>query len=200
MRHASVWLIVGVMLLWAGVAGAAEHNLNNLLHGDYAFTGTGSCLSTLDGFNPDLTPIPSTTGGPWTGSWSVQGVATFNGDGTGTRHGRDVSITHVDRPYFAGNASSEDWETAFTYTVTSPTTFTTELSGLLTGTFLTGSRVGQTYTVDRIPLTGMISHDKNTLTLATDEPTVETKKFSTGEVHYEICHRSRVYFRLQKGQ
>lgn len=196
MRRASVWLIVGVMLLWAGVAAAASHNPNKLLDGDYAFTGEASCLVAFDGFNSSLTPISGTR---FVVSSSVQGVRTFNGDGTGTLHGRSVSITHSDDPVVGGAADSDDFEASFTYTVTSARTFTTVLSAPLTGTILTGPRAGQTFTIDPIPLTGMISDDTNSLTLATDVPTVETQTFSNGDIHPRICHRSRALFRLQKG-
>ena len=53
MGRAAVWFIVGVVLLWAEVAHAGP---DQLLKGDYAFTGEASCLVSNMGFNADLTP------------------------------------------------------------------------------------------------------------------------------------------------
>ncbi len=193
MRHAFAWLIFGAMFLGAGAAAAAQNDLNSLLHGDYAFTGAASCLVAIDGFTSDLRPA---TDSRFVISFSVQGVRTFNGDGTGTLSGRSVAITDSDRPTILGAADSSDFQASFTYVVTSPRAFTTALNGPLTGTVLTGPRATQTFTIDQIPLNGMISEDKKSLTLATNEPTVETQMFSNGDVHPRICHRSRALFRL----
>jgi len=132
--RASLWFIVGVMLLWAGAADADPQHLNQLLHGDYVSTGEGTCLVALPpGFNPDLTPID----GRFTLSSSTQGIRTFNGDGTGTAQSRSVSVTHPDTPVTLGGASSSDTQASFTYTVAYDRTFIV-VSGLVTGTVLTG--------------------------------------------------------------
>jgi len=85
-----MWFIVGVVLLWAGIVQAGP---NQLLNGDYAFTGEASCLVSNTGFNTDLMPQD----GRFVVSFSVHGVRTFNGDGTGTLQGRSVGVTHPDR-------------------------------------------------------------------------------------------------------
>ena len=131
MRRASVWSMLGVMLLWSGVADA--QGLNHILRGTYAFTGEGACLvSPTGGFNPDLTP--TNPAGRFVISFSVQGVRIFNGDGTGTLSGRAVSITHSDVAAVLGGASSNDFQASFTYNVVPDGTFTTELSAPLTQT------------------------------------------------------------------
>ena len=105
MRRASLWCIVGVMLLWTGAADADPQPLNELLQGDYVSTGEGTCLVALPpGFNPNLTPID----GRFTFSSSTQGMRTFHGDGTGTVQSRSVSVTHADTPVTLGGASSSD--------------------------------------------------------------------------------------------
>jgi hypothetical protein len=43
----------------------------------------------------------------------------------------------------------------------------------------------------------MVSQDGKTLIAAHLEPVVEIHTFSNGDVHPEICHRSRVYIKLQ---
>ena len=100
MRRASLWSIGSVMLLWAGTAHA---DLNNLLNGDYTFTGDAACIGTFSplGFNPNLTPVDGRFGE----SFSTQGVRTFNGDGTGTFNGISVAVTQPDTPVVLGGAS-----------------------------------------------------------------------------------------------
>jgi hypothetical protein len=189
MRRASLWCIVGVMLLWAGAADADPQHLNQLLHGDYVSTGEGTCLVALPpGFNADLTPID----GGFTLSSSTQGVRTFNGDGTGTAQSRSVSVTHPDTPVTLGGASSSDTQSSFTYTVAPDRTFIV-VSGPVTGTVLTGGRAGQTFTI-------LIARDHKSLTLASEEPTVEVQTFSNGDVQYRICHRSRILLKLKHAE
>ncbi len=159
MVRTGMWFIVGVVLLWAGIVQAGP---NQLLNGDYAFTGEASCLVSNTGFNTDLTPQD----GRFVVSFSVHGVRTFNGDGTGTLKGRSVG--------FSGGAFSSDFQASFTYDVASDGTFTTQVTGQLTGKELTGERAGQTFTIDHFPeLSGRISQDHKSLTLASDAPTEE---------------------------
>ena len=159
MMRTGMWFIVGVVLLWAGIVQAGP---NQLLNGDYAFTGEASCLVSNTGFNTDLTPQD----GRFVVSFSVHGVRTFNGDGTGTLKGRSVG--------FSGGAFSSDFQASFTYDVASDGTFTTQVTGQLTGKELTGERAGQTFTIDHFPeLSGQISQDHKSLTLASDAPTEE---------------------------
>jgi hypothetical protein len=197
MRRASLWCIVGVMLLWTGAADADPQHLNELLQGDYVSTGEGTCLVALPpGFNPNLTPID----GRFTFSSSTQGIRTFHGDGTGTVQSRSVSLTHPDTPVTLGGASSGDTKESFTYIV-APDRTVTVVSGQVTGTELTGGRAGQTFTIESFPvLTGRIALDRKSLTLATEEPTVEVVTFSNGDVHYRICHRSRILLKLKQAE
>jgi len=198
MRHASLWCIVGVMLLWTGAADADPQQLNALLQGDYVSTGESTCLVALPpGFNPNLTPMD----GRFTFSSSTQGIRTFHGDGTGTAQCRSVSVTHPDTPVTLGGASSSDTNTAScTYTVT-PDRTVPVVRGPVTGTELTGSRAGQTCTRASFPvLTGRIALGRQSLTLATEEPTVEVVTFSNGDIHDRICHRSRLLLKLTQAE
>jgi hypothetical protein len=130
-------------------------------------------------------------------SFSVQGVATFNGDGTGRRVIRVVSVRHPTSTTGVGGASSADIEADFTYQVAADRSFTMQTTSL-TGTVLTGSRAGQTFTIANFPdLVGLISQDHKTLTLAHHEPTVETQAYSNGDVLDRICHRSRTAVALK---
>src|SRR5580700_6883953 len=78
---------VAAALLCVGTARAQEFNF--LLRGTFSVTIGQTCLLTIGGFNPDLTPtdfsfITTTT--------SV-GTAVFNGDGTGSETLQEVSVT-----------------------------------------------------------------------------------------------------------
>jgi hypothetical protein len=198
MQRALLSCIVGVILLGVGTVDADPQHLNALLQGDYVSTGENTCLVALPpGFNPNLTPID----GRFSFSSSTQGMRTFHGDGTGTVQSRSVSVTHPDTPVTLGGASSSDTNTgSFTYTV-APDRTVTVVSGPVTGTELTGSRVGQTFTIDAFPvLTGRIALDRKSLTLASEEPTVEVVTFSNGDVHDRICHRSRILLKLKQAE
>jgi hypothetical protein len=171
---------------------------SNIEGSAYVSTGEGTCLVALPpGFNPNLTPMD----GRFTFSSSTQGMRTFHGDGTGTAQSRSVSVTHPDTPVTLGGASSSDTHTeSFTYTV-APDRTVTVVSGPVTGTELTGSRAGQTFTIESFPvLTGRIALDRKSLTLASEEPTVEVVTFSNGDIHYRICHRSRILLKLKQAE
>ena len=128
----------------------------------FAFTGTSSCLFAPgsdpgpvnptpgtalpnSGFNAaTLQPLVNATA--FSSSNSVEGVRIFNGDGTGTVTGTNVSTTErptpgpTGYPNFPASASSNTFTADFTYVVNSDGTFTTQLAGPMTGTFLTGPR------------------------------------------------------------
>jgi hypothetical protein len=198
-----IGILVMAMFLRTGVEAAPPNQaLNRLLQGQYAFSGEASCLVSIGGFNADLTPVASGPF-PFVVSFAVQGVRTFNGDGTGTLVARVVSFTHPfalptsPTPVFnRGGAASNDISAAFTYQVAPDRTFTV-LQPLANGTFLTGTRAGQTFTDGPFSLMGEISSDGQTLTSATDQPTVETITFSNGDVQRRICHRSRIHFTVR---
>jgi hypothetical protein len=96
--------------------------------------------------------------------------------------------------FLPAGSSSEDGG-SFTYTVADDT-FTAE-TVTDTGTVLTGPRAGQTFKVEGgKTVTGLISANRHTLTHATLIPGVETITYSNGDVEHRICHRSRVYIKL----
>jgi len=100
-------------------------------------------------------------------------------------------------PHFPPAASTADFRFNFTYVVHGDGTWiATMVPGSYTD-FLTGPRTGQTATVDAIPpTTGMISESGKTLIAAHVTTAVETHTYSNGDVDPEICHRSRVYIKL----
>ena len=130
-----------VAITWAATAVADSPNLK----GAYGFTGTAACL-VAPGSVPGPTPLPNPTPGvalPNSGfqadlqpndavpgsstvafshSFSVEGIRTFNGDGTGTVKGTSVGITVRPTPgpngfpHFPPGADSAYFKYDFTYT------------------------------------------------------------------------------------
>jgi hypothetical protein len=217
-----------VAMTWATTAAADSPNIK----GSYGFTGTAACLVSpghvgdpntppplpanptpfvplpFSGFKPDLQPndaVPGSVSVAFSDSFAVEGIRTFNGDGTGTVKGTVVGITIRPTPgpngwpHFPASAGSSDFSFSFTYTVDGEGGWTSAMvPGSFTETHLTGPRTGQTSTVDAIPpVTGMISQDGKTLIAAHTTTAVETHTFSNGDVYPEICHRSRVFIKLR---
>lgn len=186
---------LSAVMLWAGTALADRDDFNNhMLQGDYAFTGESSCLVSLGGFTSQLTPIGPNYFGS---SFMVQGIRTFNGDGTGTIHDA-YSVSVVPPPNRTPGAEADTFSASFTYQVAPDGSVTTSLDGPLTGTMTAGQRAGQTYTIVGFGLDGRIGADGSTVTLGTPAtPQIETQTFSNGDVHPRICTRSRVLIKLK---
>ena len=211
-------LTVSIVALTAATSAVAD---SPNLKGAYGFTGTAACLTAPGnsggptptvppdppgpaGFDP-TTLQPLNNGSSFSHSFSVEGIRTFNGDGTGTVNGTFVGITvrptpgpPPAHPAFPASAGGGNFSFSFTYTVDGNGGWTaTMVPGTYVETFTSGPRTGQTATVDAIPpVTGMISQDAKTLVAAHLTPTVETKTYSNGDVWPEICHRSRVFIAL----
>ena len=176
------------------------------IKGDYAVTGSANCVVAQGGFNAQLQPIPLPFpgGGISNLSFSIEGIRTFNGKGEGTVKATTVSVStgltvqpHQDFPVITGSASSSMFTLSFTYNVQPDGVFTTELvPGTFVSTVLTGPNAGVTSALDKLSLTGLISNNGQTLTLASVEPVVETVTSSNGNVSYRVCHRSRVLTRM----
>ena len=207
------------------------------LKGSYGFTGTAACLVAPGHVGDPNTPppLPNPTPGvalPNSGfnarlqpndppssfshSFAVEGIRTFNGDGTGTVKGTALGVTVRPTPgpdgfpHFPPSAGSADFSFSFTYTVDDQGGWTaTMVPGTYSETFVTGPRshfnpanggVDQTGRVDAIPpVVGMISQDGKTLIAAHTTTAVETHTFSNGDVEPQICHRSRVFIALPGG-
>jgi hypothetical protein len=179
-----------VMMIYAVSATAEPRHLK----GTFGFTGSDACLYSPAGFNARLQPL----GPNWSSSNAVEGIRTFNGNGTGTVQNASMGITVPPTPGFPPSASSSKGSLSFTFTVNPDGTFTTNnVPGTNVGTILTGPRSGQTFTLENVPAgTGLISDNGKTLVAATLTPGVETQVFSNGDIEHRICHRSRVYTKL----
>ncbi len=193
------------------------------IKGSYAFTGTAACLTAPGGVN-GTTPVPNPTPGvaltnsgfndklqpndvgtSFTRTFSVEGIRTFDGNGGGTVKGTVVVVLgrptpgSTGFPSFPPSASSADFSFQFTYVVNGDGSWSSSMvPGTYSETFTAGPRTGQTATVDAIPpVNGAISTDGKTLIAAHVAPAIETHSFSNGDVWPEICHRSRVFIKLQ---
>jgi hypothetical protein len=162
------------------------------LKGTYGFTGTDACIVSRIGFNNSFQAL----GVSFSNSGSVEGIRTFNGDGTGTVE--SAGLTIVTPVGSASSAASSRSTVSFIYKINADGSFTSDnVPGTFKGTILTGTRAGQTFTFENQGTgTGLISENGKTLTLATLTPAVETQIFSNGDIQFRICHSSRVFIKL----
>ena len=196
-----------------GFTGSAECLIAPGHAGPYTgpFTGmpnpTPGVALPNSGFQPNLRPVDATLTTPtqaFANSFAVEGIRKFNGNGTGTVKGTTVGVATRPTPgpsgypAFPPSAGSSDFSFSFTYTVNPDGTWTSAMvPGSFASNHLTGPRAGQTSTVDAIPpVVGMISQDGKTLIAAHVAPAVETVTYSNGDVWPMICHRSRVFIKL----
>ena len=190
MQRALMPSISAAVMTWAASAIADSPNVK----GDYGFTGTNSCIHAA-GFTGVNGGFIATSSGPFE-SAAVEGIQTFNGDGTGTVTGSGLVLQFFALSPPWGVESPVNFTFSFTYTVNADSTWTS-VGGPVTSTVTGGPRKGQTVTFNGFPLTGRISKNGMTLTAAELKPTVETMIFSNGDVDQRTCQRSWVYISLQ---
>jgi hypothetical protein len=190
--------VAALVATWATIAAADPPRLK----GEYAFTNSFACLQAPGtgpsgmphpnaGFNPNLTPID---GGAFSNSASTEGIYTLDGNGHGTVKSTTVSIN----PPPPANAIQATTSYSITYAVNPDASWKADLvPGSFVSTFLAGPRTGQTSTLDKLSLVGLIGEGAKVLTLASVEPIVETQTFSNGDVFPRICHRSQVLVNMQ---
>lgn len=190
-----------VMLMLA--SSAIGQSRTHTLRGDFAFTGSAVCVNSGAnfattpptpplGFTVDLVPI----GPSFVSTNSVQGILTFNGDGTGSAVQHFVSLGNP------GAGSVIDSSNQFTYSVAADGTLTID-TGPAVGNTVAGPNAGQQSLISDVPtFIGRLSSDKKSLTFATFTPGVETvtRVVPAPELltTLRICHRNRVGIRLNK--
>jgi hypothetical protein len=163
------------------------------LKGAFGYTGSDACLFASGGFNANLQALGTT----FSSSSSNEGIRIFNGNGTGSFTNRTTSITVPPTVGFLPSASSSESSASFTYKVSDDTFTSQNVPGTDTGTVLSGPRKGQTFKLEGVPAaTGLISANGRTLVTSILTPGVETITYSNGDVEHRICHRSRVYIKL----
>jgi hypothetical protein len=141
--------------------------------------------------------------GNFSRAYSVEGIRTFNGDGTGTVSGTVVAVTF---PSANPSASGADFKFSFTYTINPDGSWTSDMvPNSYSETINYGPRTTDTVQIDSVPeISGMISKDGKTLTGAHLKPTVETHTYYTKDGAFVdtepmICQRSRVFISLPAG-
>jgi hypothetical protein len=176
-----------LMVLQASASDAATKSLK----GRYALSGSSGCLNsvTMQGgvpVNPSgFTAALVANGNSFTNDHAIEGVVSFNADGTGSVSGATVNDSF-------GNsnpaANADTFQFAFTYTIAADGTVALQI-GTYTGTLTAGPRTGQTFTITNAPvLAGHLA--KKALTLAVQQPQVETITYSNADAHDRVCHRA----------
>jgi hypothetical protein len=186
------------------IASSAMAERTDQLRGDYALTGTTVCVVSSaivtptsytppPGFSPALVP----NGPAGVNSFSSTGIATFNGDGTGTLVGRSV-ITNLVSP---GAVSAADHIIPITYSVAADRTLTID-QGPSLNTFVAGPRTGQQNSSSGVPTSvGHLSSDGKSIVFGSFDPAVETISRVSPPVpnpveSVRICHRSYTGVRI----
>jgi hypothetical protein len=168
------------------------HHGRKTIHGVYAATSVGSCISTPYGFNENLTPKNPPDKPVSSNTATSQIIWTFNRDGTGTADAMGVGISLS--PNQSGGLSHTTWQ--FTYDVTDDgmVTIHTVSGG---SEYLAGPLKGATYTiVEGVDESGYISEDHKTITLGMGMVVGVIKLRFTGFDIYAICNYSRVLIRV----
>jgi hypothetical protein len=150
-----------------------------------AFEATG-------GFNASQQAIGTAS----TQTVSIEGIETFNGDGTGTFTEQGMFLSLPPTLGYLPGANSNQASGSFTYNVAGHRFTSQNVPGTFAGLGLTGSLAGITFTVDIPEFTGFIELGERTLTASILTPGVETITRSDGFIGKRICHRSRVYTKL----
>jgi hypothetical protein len=159
------------------------------LRGTYAFTGTSLCIrdpASL-GFNPNFTP----KGGPLKlFSYTVEGVAVFHADGTGTSSLRAYSVD-------TGGGETSDSSYQFTHTISPDDKLSVKaIPGTFSDTILTGPIAGLTQVAEVADANGLIGEGARTITFVHPAPTVQMVTRSDGNQYAQICNGSPIYIRV----
>ena len=179
------------------------HAASKKIKGQYAFSGSAECIVSGTPFSDNFTPTSFSTHM----SFNIIGVRTFNGDGTGTIRGRNVTInlppvtntstTPPTTPLGGIGASAGDVSASFTYTIDDFGYIHIDIvPGTFIGTTVSGPGAGSTNTLDHVQFGGIVSADHKTIHLASIDPIMETQVITPVSgpqfTRYRICHRARV--------
>ncbi len=99
MKHMFILGVSAVAMICAANAAADSP----LLKGQYGYTGSASCLLSPFGFNSRFEVVD---GNSRSNSSNVEGIRTFNGDGTGTDKSTTLTLAVPPTPGFQPNAGS----------------------------------------------------------------------------------------------
>jgi hypothetical protein len=198
MRSGIALSVVGGMIFAFANGPTAARDFNSLLEGEYMFTGSSTCINSFNGFDANFAPNPGGTFAPFAQSLNITGIRTFNGDGTGSASGTNISI-RLPNQFGGGGANASEVSGTFTYEVQPDLTLTIT-SGPVSGTNTSGSGAGQTFTVTGVPLfEGRISEDLQKITIAHVTPGVETITPQVGNARQRVCYRERTLIKIKRG-
>lgn len=189
---------------------ASAQSQTQKLRGDFAFSGGATCLVSPApagvapaGFTAALVPVRGPGIPPaFLLSFSVQGVRTFNGDGTGSIVARTVSAREAGSGVNSnpGGVQANDISAPFTYSVAADGTVTID-QGPTDSVAVAGAQTGEHRRISDIPtFIGRLSKDRDSLSFATFNPGVETvTNLGTGLVEsVRICVRERTAIRISQ--
>jgi hypothetical protein len=167
--------------IMAAMASAAEP-VPHGIRGQYAFTGEGTALIAPLGFETNLRP-KGPPGAYFFQTFSIEGVYTFERDGTGSFKALNRLITlPITMPNpnpppptitLPSSAGSSNVTFLFHYTVTDDRKITiTADPGTYSTEWKSGPSAGKTYRSDGLSRTGFIAPDGKTITLTGGAPSV----------------------------
>jgi hypothetical protein len=157
------------------------------LNGTFQLSGSSTCINGEPDLPFKLKNVCALE------SFAVQGVATFNSDGTGTESGWSMGV-EFNPSSSLGLARTLSFIFSFTYFVGADLVLDVEPSSPVTGTVAYGPPGPMDFTITEFPgVFGFVSQNRNTLTAATQKPQMETITYSNGDTVKRICSRSRVY-------
>jgi hypothetical protein len=189
-------IIMVAVAFAALIAGNANAQFTDIT-GWYGLTGTQSCLVTAFGFNSAGEPM----GPSWVNSTTSKGTYHFLANGTGTVTTQSIT-TLAPGPAIATPSAGISTHTGpFRYVMgVDGESFTLPGGGSFSGTFTTGVRTGETFTVTNAPeLTGWIGDGAKELTLTGTGASVETETCSgppTPTTVFRICQTSETLIKL----
>jgi hypothetical protein len=189
---AFVVIAAWVIFMTAASAPAGDHQ-RRTIHGEYGWTGPVHCLSTPSGFTNGFPNNPASLS---ILSNKSQGTCTFRHDGTGEVQFTSVSTT--DSPTASAGAILFETSYQHTYKISEDGAITIDVvPNTYVQTYLSGPYPGKHLNIDVFPLTGWVSADYKTMTIATPEPKVLTMTIPEfSYTFYGICHASFTLIRL----
>ena len=196
-KKLAVFVMIPAIAMFMAVAMASAGNNNSKVTGEYAVTAGMSCLITPSGVNDNLTPVNPTAVG--SNSITLQGIATFNRNGTGSMESTGVFIIPPPARPPGPNANAFHFSFTFTYDVADDDTITIDADeNSFKVTLHTGPLTGKWFTFDTYSLSGIVSADQKTLTLGPPTTTINTLTFNTNPPPplKIICNGSYVLTRL----
>ena len=183
MKIIGITLLLNFVILLVGMSNSNASEFNSILKGQYIYSQTMSCASGPigDGFNPDLSR--SADGDSRT--MFVQGIMTFNGDGTGSLIYTLLAIRHLyykEDNYPVRGASALG---TLLYNVNEDKTFTVDIE--ITSTPLEGPYAGTTITISGVEWDGWIVQGNQILSIYNTRPNIRIVTVGTEEPREDIC-------------